>query len=142
MKFLIISLIILLSLNVGYVGIAQGQTLDNHPSLVDVSLQIQLRNSVGLLVAYYEPTQIYPGNVAILHEYLDTKENKSTISKDGKNLELIKWEEKEFYSTTKLNTSFHIIYKGEIGLTMFHDGFLSESGDSVTISWKILRPFN
>ncbi len=142
MKFLIFSIITLFLLNVGIVGLAQGQTLDYYPSLEEVSLQIQIRDSAGLLVAYYEPTQIYPGNIAILQEYLDTKENKSTILKDGKNLEIIKWEVSGNYISTKLHTSFHIIHKGEIGLSVFHDGFLSEPGDTVTASWKVIRPFN
>ncbi len=75
-------MIILFSLGIGFVGIAQGQTLENYPSFVEVSLQIQIRDSEGQLVAYYEPTQIHPVDIALLHEYLDTKENKTTIIGD------------------------------------------------------------
>jgi len=142
MKFLIFSIITLFLLNVGFVGLAQGQTLDRYPSLEEVSLQIQVRDSAGLLVAYYEPTQIYPGNIAISHEFLDEKENKSTIQKNGKNFEMIKWQVSGTYFSTQLHTSFHIIHNGEVGLSVFHDGFLSEPGDTVTASWKVVRPFN
>ena len=86
MKFLIISLIILFSLSVGFVGVTEGTQvkLKEDPSLVEVSLQIQHRDSEGRLVAYYEPTQTWV-NSKTVHEYLDTKENKSIILKDGKN---------------------------------------------------------
>ena len=59
MKFLIISLIILFSLSVGFVGVAQGVILNDEPSLTEVSIQIQLRDSEGRLVAYYEPTRTW-----------------------------------------------------------------------------------
>lgn len=78
MKFLIISLIILLSFSVSFVGVVQGYlSVKDDPSLVEVSLQIQLRDSDGLLVAYYEPTRIGIVDSKLTHEYLDTKENTS-----------------------------------------------------------------
>jgi len=142
MKFFIISLIILFSLSVGFVNIAQGQTIDNHPSLVEVTLQVQIRDSEGHLVAYYEPNQKYVGNIVILHEYLDTKENKTTIQKEGKNLQVIEWEQSGTYKTTDIHTTFHLIYKGQFGISVFTDGYLSEPGDSYTASWKIVRLLN
>jgi len=80
MKFLIISLIILFSLSVGFVGVTEGTQvhLKEDPSLLEVSVQIQHRDSEGRLVAYYEPTRTYVTS-EFLHGYLDTIENKSII---------------------------------------------------------------
>ena len=57
MKFLIISFIILFSLSVGFVGVAQGIFWKDDPRLVEVTVQIQIRDSEGRLVVYFEPTQ-------------------------------------------------------------------------------------
>ncbi len=136
MKFLIISLIILFSSSVGFVGATPGIIYTDEPSLVDVSLQIQLRDSEGRLVAYYEPTRTWL-DPKLVHEYLDAKENKSTILKDGKNLEVIKWEQSKSYSGNKLKIAY-----GGWGLSTFSNGFISEPGDTITESWKVVRPLN
>jgi len=136
MKFLIISLIILFSLSVGFVGVAQGVILNDEPSLAEVSIQIQLRDSEGRLVAYYEPTRTWV-DPKLVHEYLDTKENKSTILKDGKNLEVIKWEQSKSYSGNELKIAY-----GDWILSTYSNGFISEPGDTITESWKVVRPLN
>ncbi len=136
MKFLIISLIILFSLSVGFVGVAQGGILSDEPSLAEVSIQIQLRDSEGRLVAYYEPTRTWVDS-KLVHEYLDTKENKSTILKDGKNLEVIKWEQSKSYSGNELKIAY-----GNWILSTYSNGFISEPGDTITESWKVVRPLN
>jgi len=140
MKFLIISLIILFSLSVGLISVVQGQTVKDDPSFVEVSLQIQLRDSDGLLVAYYEPTRIWVVDSKLTHEYLDTKENKSIISKDGRNLEVITWEQSESYKGGELETAFGV-YKERLALAVFVSGYLTEPGDYSTVSWKVVRPF-
>jgi len=131
----------LLSFSVGFVGVTQGQTLGKYPSLAEVSLQIQIRDSEGLLVAYYEPTQIYVVDIALVHEFLDAKENKSTIIKEGRNFEVIKWEQSGYYKGSKFESAFGF-YKGDLALVVFPDGFLTEPGDTYTASWKIVRPLN
>jgi len=136
MKFLIISFIILFSLSVGFVGVTQGAIYTDEPSIVDVTLQIQLRDSEGRLVAYYEPTGTWVHPV-IIHEILDAKENKSIILKDGKNLEVIKWEGTKSYSGNKLKIAY-----GGSGLSSFSNGFITEPGDTSTESWKVVRPLN
>ena len=141
MKFLIISLIILLSFSVGFVGVVQGQNLDKYPSLVEVSLQIQLRDSDGLLVAYYEPiNRISALDIALVHEILDTKENKSIISKDGRNLEVIMWEQSESYRGGELETAFGFSKGGDLAVIAYSDGYLTEPGDTSSKFWKLVRP--
>jgi len=136
MKFLIISFIILFSLSVGFVGVTQGIIYTDEPSLVDVSLQIQIRDSEGRLVAYYEPTGTWV-NPKKVHEYLDTKENKSIILKDGKNLEVIKWEQSKSFRGNELKMAY-----GHVAIATYSDGFISEPGDTFTESWKVVRPLN
>jgi len=136
MKFLIISFIILFTLSVGFVGVTQGISWKDD-TIVEVSIQIQLRDSEGRLVAYYEPTQTWV-NPKLVHEYLDTKENKSIILKDGKNFEVIKWEVSKSYRGNELKTAWGTT----IGISSFSNGFLTEPGDTTTESWKVVRPLN
>jgi len=136
MKFLMISLIILFLFSVGFVDVTQGIFWKEDPGFVEITIQIQLRDSEGRLVAYYEPTQTWVGP-KVLHEYLDTSENKSIILKDGKNLDVIKWEQSTSYRGNQLKTGY-----GGNGLTTFSNGFLTEPGDITTESWKVVRPLN
>jgi len=142
MKVFFICLIILFSLSFGFVGVAQGQTIKDYPSLVEVSLQVQLRDSEGQLVAYYEPIQTYVVDIEAVHESLDAKANKTTISKDGKNLQVIKWSQSGSYKKTSHQTAFSIMHRGNLGLVVFLDGYLTEPGDRYTASWKVVRPLN
>jgi len=131
-----------LSFSVGFVGVAHGGVLvKDDPSFVEISLQIQLRDSDGLLVAYYEPTRIWIVDSKLAHEFLDEKENKSIISKDGRNLEVITWEQSESYKGGELETAFGV-YKERLALVVFVSGYLTEPGDSSTVSWKVVRPFS
>jgi len=137
MKFLIISLFILFSLSVGFVGVTQGIPWDD-PSLLEVSLQVQLRDSEGRLLAYYEPTRSWV-DPKIIHEYLDTKENTKIIEKDGKKYEVFKLEQTLTYSGNQLATGFVIFQDGRVYNTAFSDAFLPEPGDVAFQSWKIVR---
>jgi len=139
MKFLIISLIIL-SFSVGFVGVTQGAILKDEPSFVEITLQIQLRDSGGQLVAYYEPTRIWVVDSKLTHEYLDTKENKSIISKDGRNLEVIMWEQSESYRGGDYETAFGFYKDGDLAIVDFSDGFLAEPGDTSSQFWTVVRP--
>jgi len=140
MKFLIISLIILFSLSVGFVGVTHGIPWDD-PTLLEVSLQVQLRDSEGRLVAYYEPTRAWV-SPKIIHEYVDTKENKSIILKDGKNLEVFEWEQTLTYRGNELATGFLFSKDGRVYNTSYSDAFLPESGDVAFQSWKVVRLLN
>ncbi len=139
MKFLIISLIIL-SFSIGFVGDTQGAKLKDEPSFVEISLQIQLRDSDGQLVAYYEPTRIWVPDSKLAHEYLDIKENKSIISKDGRNLEVITWEQSKSYRGVELETAFGFSKDGDLAVIAYSDGYLTEPGDTSSKFWKVVRP--
>jgi len=146
MKFLIISLIILFSISVGFVDVADGGALlklpdgKGDPSFLEGYLQIQLRDSDGKLVAYYEPTRMWVVDSKLIHEILDTKENKSIISKDGRNFEVITWEQSEYYRGGELETAFGLFKDGKLALVDFPDGFFAEPGDTSSQFWTIVRP--
>ena len=57
------------------------------PSIPELSLQMIVRNSDGVLVTYIEPTNFYLSNMYLIHKFLDEKENKSIITIDGKSYE-------------------------------------------------------
>jgi len=137
MKFLIISLFILFFLSVGFVDVTEGIFWKEVSSLVEITAQIQFRDSEGRLVAYYEPTQHWV-DPKLVHEYLDRKENKSIILKDGKNFEVITWEQSKSHNRgNELNTAF-----GGGGISTFFNGFIPEPGDTSTASWTVVRPLN
>ena len=108
------------------------------PSLSQVFLQLQLRNSEGQLVTYLEPTVMYITNIAMVHEFLDTKDKK-IIEKNGEKFELIQYDSKAFFSTTKQIASYGMVYKETHVLLFRHDGYIATPGDTLDVSWKIIR---
>jgi len=110
-----------------------------HPSLPEVSLQLQLRNSEGQLITYIEPTTMLIINIFMVHEFLDTIENKTIIEKDGQMFELIQYESTASFDTTKQIATFGMVYKGTFPLLFRHDGYLTSPGDTLYVSWKIIR---
>jgi len=126
---------------VAIVGDSYGQTEvspQEDPSLPEVSLQLQLRNSDGQLVTYIEPTTMYISNIKWVHEFLDTKENK-IIEKDGEMFEVIQYEQTFRFDDTAQYATYGMYYKGDFPLLFRHDGYLTSPGDTLDVSWKIVR---
>jgi len=119
----------------GQVNVAPSE----HPSLPEVSLQIQLRNSEGHLVTYLEPTTMFIRNVQWVHDYLDTVDNKKIIEKDGKTLEQVQYIQTAIFSSTKQIATQGMVYQGTFVLLFRHDGYITQPGDTLEASWKILR---
>ena len=113
----------------------------SHPSLIEVSLQIQVRDSEGRLVAYYEPNLMYIQNLAKLHERFDASENKEKILINGVEHELIKFHQVGYNSKNHRDqiASFNLFYQEESVLAYRHDGILREPGDIWITDWKIIR---
>jgi len=114
-------------------------TPSEEPSLPLVSLQLQLRNSEGQLITYIEPTTMFIVNLSMVHEFLDTIENKTIIEKDGQMFELIQYESSTTFSSTQQIATYAMVYKGAHSLVFRHDGFIALPGDTLDISWKIIR---
>jgi len=136
--------IFLLIFVVGFalVGESYGQrevAPSEHPSLYDVSLQMQLRNSEGQLITYVEPKTMYILNIYRLHEFLDTKENKTIIEIDGEMFEVIEYEQVfRFYNTRQIAT-LGMWYIDGFPLLFRHDAYVTSPGDTVDVSWRIIR---
>jgi len=109
------------------------------PSLLEVSLQLQLRNSDGQLVTYIEPTTMYISNIKMVHEFLDTKENKKIIEKDGETFEVIQYEQTFRFDKTAQYATYGMSYNGDFPLLFRHDGYLTSPGDILDVFWKITR---
>jgi len=110
-----------------------------HPSLYEVTLQMQLRNSEGQLITYLEPTKMYVLNIRMVHEFLDKQENKKIIEKDGEMYEVIEYEKRFGFANTKQIATMGMWYKGDFVLLFRHDGFLTAPGDTLSVSWQIIR---
>jgi len=111
--------------------------------LPQVIVQLQLRNSEGQLVSYIEATQIISINSFLLDQYLDTKPSQ-IIEKDNQNFELIQWQEPTekidyFHSMSIVNL---IPRENDFGLVLsiIHDAYQVEPGDTVAVYWTIIRP--
>jgi len=140
MKILIFLLIFVISITLVGESYAQRQAYPQEdPSLYEVSLQLHLRNSEGQLITYIEPTTMYISNIKLVHEYLDTKENKKFIEKDGITLESIQYEQIFRFSETKQIATLGMVYKDLFVLSFRHDAYLTAPGDTLDASWKIVR---
>ena len=140
MKILIFLLIFVISITLVAESYAQRQAYPQEdPSLYEVSLQLHLRNSEGQLITYIDPTTMFISNMKLVHEYLDTKENKKFIEKDGETLEVIQYEQTFRFSETKQIATVGMVYKNDFVLLFRHDGFLTSPGDTLDASWKIVR---
>ena len=112
----------------------------SHPSLIEVSLQIQVRDSEGRLVAYFEPNLMYIVNLAKLHERLDEIENKEKILINGVEHELIKFRQIGPWTNERSQiASFNLYYESKEVLAFRHDGYIIDPGDTWITHWKIIR---
>jgi len=113
----------------------------SHPSLIEVSLQMTVRDSEGRLVAYFEPNLMYIINIAKLHEKLDAIENKEKILINGVEHELIKFNQSGYHTAKHRDQiSAFVLYYQELALLQYnHDGYLTEPGDNWVNEWKIIR---
>jgi hypothetical protein len=126
-----------------FVGNSFAQVFVPYPStdktLPEVSLQLVLRNSNGQLITYIEPTLVYIPSVPNTHKYLDLIGNKTIITKDGQNFELIEFQQTSRFSTSEQFATFGMVYKGNFVYLFRHDAYLSHPGDVLTAHWYIVR---
>ena len=144
MKILLIILIFVISLGIfsladsnAYVGPTAPR---EHPSLPYISLQITVRNSDGMLVTYNEPQVFWLRNVDFIHQFLDEQEKKTIIYIDGKKHEQIEFEYKQYFRNSGDQLSMWIIWWEGNGIMHAEiNGYITEVGDTMTATWKIIR---
>jgi len=117
------------------------EVMREHYTLHEVSVQLVLRNSDGQLVAYLEPTLMYIVNIWGFHSYLDNLEyaEKTIITKDGKNLEMIKFVEYIPFTGSGQYSSYGVVVGNYQPLLFRHDGYLTQPGDELFTFWKVVR---
>ena len=145
MKFLIIFLIAAVS--VGTLVVSNADALlgpvapRSDPSLPEISLQLEYRDSNGYLVAYIEPSIFYLRNIPLIHEMLDSKENVEVFTKDGIQYEKIQWQIVTHSTASGEQKAGYSVGWGGYGvLWARYNGILSGEGDTLTAHWTIVRP--
>ena len=111
------------------------------PSLPEISLQLELRNSDGQLKVYTELVTTYLDDVSGIHKLLDTMPNKTITVKDGIKYETVHFDLKFYFNKQnygQITTS--PLYNGGKGvLTARYDGFIVQPGDVLYEHWKLVR---
>ena len=140
--------IFLLIFVVGFIFVGESYSYADHekkaspqedPSLIDVSLQVQLRNSEGQLITYIEPTTMYIQNIKSVHEFLDAKENKKIIEIENERFQVIEYTQTWVLPQTKAVTTIAMWHEGDTALLFRMDGVITAPGDTLDASWKIIR---
>jgi hypothetical protein len=82
---------------------------------------------------------MYIVNIEMVHEFLDTKENKQIIEKDGEVFEVIQYEQTIRFDKITQYATYGMWYKDDFVLLFRHDGYLTSPGDTLDVFWKIVR---
>ena len=125
---------------------AQNTANLSETNIPKVMLQLELRNSDGILLTYIEATKIVSMDTTLLNEFLDDKPSKLLV-KDDKVYEIIKWlgrvetfDKEHAYSLFDLWIPVQNNY--ESGLAIIHNSYQTKPGDTLTVYWTIIRPVN
>jgi len=145
MKIILISLLFLILIGITSYSYAQYTLVDSHTKVPEVMLQLELRDSDGNFITYVEAKQIiliYPSE---LNEFLDNQNYKEFLIKDGKAYEIIQWQgqtekfgKKHAYSQFDLWMPEQNEFKRV--LTVRHNSYQTQPGDTLTVYWTIIRP--
>jgi len=145
MKILLIFLIFVMSLGIFF--LADSNALvgpaapREHQSLPYISLQLTVRNSDGVLVAYNEPQVFWLRNVNYIHQFLDEQENKTIIFIDGKKHEQIEFGNEHYFRNGGNQISMYVLgWEGNGIINAEMNGYISGVGDTLSATWKIIRP--
>ena len=150
-----IVLVFFLLLGSTLVGISYGQTryaaddskltgAKNAESLPEVLLQLQLRDPNGHLLVYIEGTRIVNIKPVLLNQYLDTIPGKQIIMKEGKMYELIQFQRPEPTVIRSHSMAMFVLVapiddKNQNVMTINHDAYQVEPGDTAKVYWTIIR---
>ena len=139
MKIPIILLTFVLFFGIYFLSDANAFTLPKDSSLPQINLQLVLRNSEGQLVSYYETDYVIIHSLDLTHQFLDSVDNKITFVEDGKTYERIQWQKTEYFDGMYQPNIYALMYNGYSTLFMYHGPYFSEPGDTITVSWDIIR---
>jgi len=152
MKIILFSLLCLILIGTTSYSYAVWIKLRDNPDknieLPKVMLQLELRDSNGILISYAEGEQILGIAPFELNRYLDKiqkKTGKEFFMKNDIKYESQQWESRSSPYTDKLafsTTRLLETYQNEFlpVLDIRHDSFQTQPGDTLRIFWTIIRP--
>ena len=117
----------------------------NSSTQTQAFMQIEVRNSNGILTAYTEgkPIIFLADNTI---KFVEPKSEKNIILQDGKKFEKIQYITMDYYSKAHVMSGWYIIVpiNGQNVYAFYfdHDGYPVFPGDSATIFLTILRPLS
>lgn len=140
-----ILLAILVLALVGIVPVEQSYA--QTPNNVSIFLQIQVRDSNGVLVSYMETHQVTIIDVAKLNLLLNQKSplfEKSIVTNGDQKFEVIKATDIEVHTSgTIVSQNMISVTNGQHSQVLAvadHDGYPVVPGDKVTAYWTLVRP--
>ena len=147
MKIVLFSLLCLILIVMTSYSYAQGTVPEKNTELPEAFLQIVVRDSNGILIAYIESEQIIGINFSLFYKFLDNQNQtrKEFFIKDDKKYESQQWEvkgdvyiQKLAYAATRLLD----LYQNEIAtlVQMRHDSYQTQPGDTIRQFWTVIRP--
>jgi len=144
MKIILISLLCLILIGITSYSYAQFIPVYSQTNLPEVMLQLVIRDHDGNFITYIEAKQIIQIDHLKLNEFLDDIKYKKFLVKDGKAYEIIQWQghteklKKHAYSQYDLWKLEQDGFKKI--LTVRHNSYQAQPGDTLTIYWTIIRP--
>jgi hypothetical protein len=117
----------------------------NAPDLPQVLLQLVVRNSDGILVSYVETNQITGIDPQVLNQFLQTIDNKSIMTIDGKKYEVIHWQGRTERMVKSHAMTGFVLYvpvgnSYQTALEVLHNSYQVEDGDTIAVYWTVVRP--
>ncbi len=144
MKIILISLLCLILIGSTSYSFAQIYAVNSHTKVPEVMLQLELRDSDGNLVSYIEAKQVISIDPLKLNEFLDLIDYKKFLIKDGKVYEKIQWQGKTEKLKKHTYSQFNLWVNEQSEfikvLTVRHNSYQGQPGDTLTIYWTIIRP--
>jgi len=147
MKIVLFSLLCLILIGMTSYSYAKWMSPDEATELPEVMIQLVVRDSNGYLLSYMESEQIIGLDPLELNRFLDNQNetHKEFLIKDDKKYESQQWEvtnnvfdQRLAYSITRLLDA----YENEFLplLTMRHDSYQTQPGDTLRMFWTVIRP--
>ena len=147
MKIILFSLLCLILMGMTSYSYAQETYDDENTELpTKIMLQMELRDSNGILALYIEADQILAIYTPGIDRFVDSQNITSKeFLIEGDKYDVYQWEqsnqnfdERSAYSTTRLLTVEQDEYTKPI--VMRHDSIQTQPGDVLRIFWTVIRP--
>jgi len=145
MKIIIISVLCLFFIGISSYSFAQYTEPDWDIILPKVMLQLELRDSDGNFITYIEAEQIIAIYLLELNDFLDNQNNKEYLIEDNKAYEKIQWQGRtekftKQHAWSQFNLWSFVQDESIPVLTVRHNSYQSQPGDTVKVYWTIVRP--